>query len=1162
MIRISRTVSRTLLLIAASFGAPMTGDVRAQCMDWAYGFGPTGNGLNGMADCMTVFDDGAGPRLFVGGGFTTAGGTTVNHVASWDGSTWAPVGSGFNSFPLALAAYDDGSGADLYATGYMLQSGATSVDYIARWNGTSWSGIGGLSNPAKALAVFDDGSGDALYVGGAFITAGGVAANRIAKWDGTSWSALGMGTNDDIEALAVYDDGTGPQLYAAGGFTMAGGIAANHIARWNGTSWSSIGTINGFVEALEVFDAGGGPELYAGGTFTFAGGVSARNVARWNGTTWARLGGTAGIGGGVNGWVRSLAVANVGGSNALYVGGGLTGGQGFSANYVAKWNGSDWSALGTGLEPHGFSNDTARSICGFNDGSGERLFVGGSISKAGGKASEYFAKWGVPCTAPVIVQQPVDQDAVFQENVVFTIVADATAPVTYQWRRYGTNVSDGGSSIIEGATTPTLTIFGWSFSNEGIYDCVVTNSLGSITSAQARLTVPAGGVTGEPVTLTRVIYPPEPVPGLPDGNTYTLAHVPTVSSSGDAFIHADINGGLNSLSLWRNGAIQLLYKAGDQAPGLANGILFSLNSFPAFNSHGNASNGQVVFRSPLEGPGVDISNRMGIWYRDLTATDLVARTGNQPVDTPSGAVFSSLAPPRVSNTGHVVYSGAVQLSGSHLLTGIWDWNRSSGSAVLAKTTTAAPGTSANFVGLSWPPIVNDLGTTLFQGELDSSTGFNYSSSDDTGLWRGTPGAVQLVVKSGDQAAGYAANVNLEFIGNGEFVLNDVGDVAFKTMVAGPSGFRENALYRVSQGVLTRIAHQGMAAPGAGSGATFVAPFPMGMNNNGTILFESEVMRSCADTCPTKGLWVYESGVITPILMNKSGPLPGLPASYDLAEIESVAINDLDQVVFECFVFDGNNQSAVYGWSPQDGVFPIALPGAQFEVSLNQYRTAIGAGIASIDGSVSNAPISTSLTNSGLTVLGIGFSNGTAGLFAAQFQNLESLYFPPGEAFCFGDGSLTTACPCVPPNVVPDPSGAPDAGCANSFSLDGAKLMVAGDTTPDSIAFTGKVGPNYAAFALLIKGNATETDGVAVGDGIRCAGGQIIRFGGHNAGTNGAPFGSWTYPNTAQTRPVTQATAQVPNQHAYYQLYYRNAAPNFCTPATANMSNGIDIFWPQ
>jgi hypothetical protein len=169
----------------------------------------------------------------------------------------------------------------------------------------------------------------------------------------------------------------------------------------------------------------------------------------------------------------------------------------------------------------------------------------------------------------------------------------------------------------------------------------------------------------------------------------------------------------------------------------------------------------------------------------------------------------------------------------------------------------------------------------------------------------------------------------------------------------------------------------------------------------------------------------------------------------------------------------------------------------------------------------------------------------------------------GIGFCFGDGSLLTSCPCVPPNTVPNPPAMPGHGCANSLDLNGALLTASGSTTPapGTVAFDVLVAPNYVGFGLMVKGNANATAGVAAADGIRCVDGQLIRFGSHFAGTNGAPQGHWTYPNTVQTNPVSIQTAQPPGQTAYYQLFYRAAAPNFCSAATTNWSNGYRLTWP-
>jgi hypothetical protein len=185
------------------------------------------------------------------------------------------------------------------------------------------------------------------------------------------------------------------------------------------------------------------------------------------------------------------------------------------------------------------------------------------------------------------------------------------------------------------------------------------------------------------------------------------------------------------------------------------------------------------------------------------------------------------------------------------------------------------------------------------------------------------------------------------------------------------------------------------------------------------------------------------------------------------------------------------------------------------------------------------------------------------LAAQSFRSMARLepYTAVGTPFCFGDGSLPTPCPCVPPNTVPNPSAFPGHGCANSFNLDGALLTASGTLSPDTVVFECQVAPVFAAFGFLLKGNANDANGVASSDGIRCAGGQILRFGGHNAGSNGAEQGMWTYPNLVQTNSVSASTLQPAGQSAYYQLFYRNAAPSFCNASTANLSNGIQLDWP-
>ena len=83
---------------------------------------------------------------------------------------------------------------------------------------------------------------------------------------------------------------------------------------------------------------------------------------------------------------------------------------------------------------------------------------------------------------------PVDQtDVVLGSNVLFSVTATGTAPLSYQWQKDGVDLTDGGSII--GASTSSLAIVDLMESDEGVYRCVVSNVAGTDTSSTAVLTV-------------------------------------------------------------------------------------------------------------------------------------------------------------------------------------------------------------------------------------------------------------------------------------------------------------------------------------------------------------------------------------------------------------------------------------------------------------------------------------------------------------------------------------------------------------------------------------------------------------------------------------------------------------------------------------------------
>ncbi|NOT30723.1 MAG: HYR domain-containing protein [Planctomycetes bacterium] len=88
--------------------------------------------------------------------------------------------------------------------------------------------------------------------------------------------------------------------------------------------------MNGFVVALAVYDDGSGPALYAGGYFGTAGGVPANGIAKWDGSSWTALGS------GMNGFVSALRGYDDGNGPALYAGGGFTSAIDSGDSFLAK----------------------------------------------------------------------------------------------------------------------------------------------------------------------------------------------------------------------------------------------------------------------------------------------------------------------------------------------------------------------------------------------------------------------------------------------------------------------------------------------------------------------------------------------------------------------------------------------------------------------------------------------------------------------------------------------------------------------------------------------------------------------------------------------------------------------------------------------------------
>ena len=88
---------------------------------------------------------------------------------------------------------------------------------------------------------------------------------------------------------------------------------------------------------------------------------------------------------------------------------------------------------------------------------------------------------------PNITLQPLSQTNGVGTPLSLAVTATGTAPLRYQWQRFGTNLIKGGS--ITTVTSNVLTISAVQTNNSGDYTVVVTNFGGAVTSSVATVTV-------------------------------------------------------------------------------------------------------------------------------------------------------------------------------------------------------------------------------------------------------------------------------------------------------------------------------------------------------------------------------------------------------------------------------------------------------------------------------------------------------------------------------------------------------------------------------------------------------------------------------------------------------------------------------------------------
>jgi hypothetical protein len=340
------------------------------------------------------YNDTTNNRLYVGGRFDHIGGVPANHIAYWDGTSWNAMGSGIDTNGLvgvgAICPYN----GDIYVTGTFRSFNDVIYNNVARWDGSSWvplaGGLHGTSIPTVCdMCVYNG----LLYIVGRFDSAGTVPAGGVAAWDGNAWHSLG---DSDVSLYwpqtCIVHDST---LLMGGVFSTVdtgnGSLSAPRVVGWNAFSnqWVTFGNIGGPVNDLVEFQG----EVYAGGQFQNTNG---NNIAKWDGSNWTPLGS------GFDNYVRTLCVYE----DSLVAGGAFRHSGSLTVNYIAMWDGASWSDLDSGFSTSAWFWPEVLSCIQFED----RIYAGGFFSYASNTKCAKLAVWP---HSPLAVSQQPDLNSAF-----------------------------------------------------------------------------------------------------------------------------------------------------------------------------------------------------------------------------------------------------------------------------------------------------------------------------------------------------------------------------------------------------------------------------------------------------------------------------------------------------------------------------------------------------------------------------------------------------------------------------------------------------------------------------------------------------------------------------------------------------------------------------
>jgi hypothetical protein len=285
-------------------------------------------------------------------------------------------------------------------------------------------------------------------------------------------------------------------------------------------------------------------------------------------------------------------------------------------------------------------------------------------------------------TAPSIATQPASRSVIVGQAATFSVVASGTAPLTMQWQKNGVNISGAtGTSYTTPATTTA--------DNGATFRVIVTNSVGSVTSANATLTLTAVSATQTPFSGTSMAIPGTIVVSRYDNGGEGIAYHDTESAN-----------------LWTS-----TYRPGQGVDSDGTGIGWTAAGEWLEYTVNVASSGMYTITMPVSNPGSGGTLHIRFNGTNVTGSVTIPNTGNwttytsltKSVNLIAGAQVMRVSFDGASSTGWVcnLRDIAVTSAAGTGLVALWKLDETSGTTAADSSGNALKGTLGNYPASGW-----------------------------------------------------------------------------------------------------------------------------------------------------------------------------------------------------------------------------------------------------------------------------------------------------------------------------------------------------------------------------------------------------------------------------------------------------------------------------